>query len=96
MSEIYELPGKIYENFETGKTKGFKRLFIIATTPLLMVVGATMCVGILIYDLIKGNKNDYKNKYKEVLSGTCSGCGGSGIHSQTNSPCRCEYGIRDE
>ena len=54
MSKIYELPGLLYENFETGKIKGFKRTLIILSSPLLVVVGAS--IAIVGYDFVKGNK----------------------------------------
>ena len=56
MSKIYELPGEIYENFETGKIKGFRRTLIIMLSPLLVIVGASICIAIVGYDFVKGNK----------------------------------------
>jgi hypothetical protein len=94
MSKIYKIPGEIYQKYETGELKGFKRFLVTISIPLLVVAGFWICFGVFVCDYIKGNKN-MKNCEK-FTCGSCTGCNGSGINQHTKTPCRCEYGIGND
>lgn len=65
-------------------------------SPLLVVVGASICIAIVGYDFVKGNRKNKPN-YKELLDFSCSGCYDTGIHHLgTTCPCRYEDGIGEE